>query len=100
MITQCQPPIVQQSGWALCLRRKYLGHLSHGRGTKKTFKLRIMESFELKGTLKGHPVPLSAANRDTHSSISAQSPIQPDPGCLQGWGTHHLPGQPVPVPHI
>jgi len=34
----------------------------------------ITEWFELKGTLKGHLVPLPALNRDIHSSISAQSP--------------------------
>ena len=39
-------------------------------------------------------VPLLAAYRDTHSSISAQSPIQPD---LE-WRIHHFSGQPVPVP--
>jgi len=30
---------------------------------------------------------LPALNRDTHSSISAHSPIQPDLECLQGWST-------------
>jgi len=36
-----------------------------------------MEWFELEGTLKGHLVQSPAMSRDTHSSISAQSP-QPD----------------------
>ena len=30
---------------------------------------------------------LPALSRDTHGSISAQSPVQPDRGCVQGWGT-------------
>ncbi|KAK4815575.1 LOW QUALITY PROTEIN: hypothetical protein QYF61_004092 [Mycteria americana] len=29
----------------------------------------------------------------------AQSPIQPDLECFQGWGLHYLSGQLVPVPH-
>ena len=48
---------------------------------------RSIEWFELEGTSKGRLVPLCALSRDTHSSISAQSPIQPDCGCVQGWGT-------------
>ena len=43
-------------------------------------------------------VPLPALNRDTHSSISAQRLIQPDLGCLQGWGTHHL--SVLSTPHL
>jgi len=42
---------------------------------------------ELEGTLRGCLVPIPAVHRDSHSSSSAQSPIQPDLGCLQGWGT-------------
>jgi len=30
---------------------------------------------------------------------AAQSHIQPGLECLQGWGIHNLPGQPVPVRH-
>jgi len=46
------------------------------------------ESFDVReGTLKGHLFLLPAVHGDTHSSIGAQSPIQPDWGCLQGWGT-------------
>jgi len=55
------------------------------RGWSK-FKVLSVESFTLKGTLQEHLVPLPAMHRDTHSSISAQSP-SPDLGCLQGWGT-------------
>lgn len=28
----------------------------------------------------------------------APNPIQPDLGCFQAWGIHHLSGQPLPVP--
>jgi len=42
-----------------------------------TQNFRIAEWFELEEALKGHPVQLPALNRDTHSSISAQSPILP-----------------------
>jgi len=45
---------------------------------------RIIESFELEGT-KCHP-------------SGAQSTVQPDLGCLRGWGIHDLSGQSVPVP--
>ena len=55
----------------------------------------ITELFELEGTLKGCLIPLPALNRDTHSSISAHSPIQPDLGV----DIQYLFGQPVPVPH-
>ena len=34
----------------------------------------FIELLELEGTLKGHLVHLPAVSRDTHSSISAQSP--------------------------
>jgi len=34
----------------------------------------ITDWFELEGTLKDHLAPLPAMNRDSHSSISAQSP--------------------------
>ena len=60
---------------------------------------RSTEWFGLEGTFKVHLVPLPAVNKNTHSSISAQSPVQPDLGCLQGWGPRHLSGQPVAVPH-
>ena len=53
---------------------------------KGVLKLTV-ELLELKGTRKGYLVPLPALNRDTHTSISAHSPVQPDLGCLQGWGT-------------
>ena len=57
--------------------------------------------FELEGTLKSHLVQLPC-NEQGHLQLHqvAQSPIQPDIECLQGWGIHHLSGQPVPVPHF
>jgi len=47
----------------------------------------VTEPSELEGILEGHPVQPPAVHRDTHSSISAHSPVQPELGCLQGWGT-------------
>ena len=47
---------------------------------------RVVEWFELDGIPEGHLVPLPVMHRDTHSSISAQSPSL-DLECLQGWGT-------------
>ena len=60
---------------------------------------RIISLFGLEGTLKGHLVQLPAMNRGTFSSIRCSEPLQTDLEYLQGWGTHHLSGQPVPVPH-
>ena len=59
---------------------------------------RIIESFELEGTVKGHLVQL-LCHEQGHLQLnqSAQSPIQPDLECLQGRGIHHISGQPVPV---
>ncbi|KAK4825368.1 hypothetical protein QYF61_027121 [Mycteria americana] len=61
---------------------------------------RIIEWFWLEGTFKGHPVQ-SPCNEQGHLQLDqvAQSPIQPDLDCLQGWGIHHLSGKPVPVFH-
>ena len=42
---------------------------------------------KLERTLKSHLVQPPALNMDTHSSIRCSEPIQPDFGCLQGWGT-------------
>jgi len=39
-----------------------------------------------KGPLKAIRSNSSALDMDIHSSISAQSPLQPDLVCLQGWG--------------
>ena len=59
---------------------------------------RIIYSFELEGTLKGHVVP---CNEQGHLQLNqvAQSLVQPDLECLQRWGINHISGQPFPVPH-
>ena len=48
---------------------------------------RIVESFELEGTIKGHLVQLPC---NEHLDQVAQSLVQPDLQCLQGWGIHHM----------
>ena len=61
---------------------------------------RIIELFEMEGTLKGQLVQLSYSEQghlQLHQVV--QSPIQPDLEFLQGGAIHHLSGQPVPVPH-
>ena len=52
---------------------------------------RIIELFELEGTLESDRVQLSC-NEQGHLQLDqvAQSPVQPDLGCLQGQGIHHL----------
>jgi len=49
----------------------------------------LIEWFELERTLKGHLVQLPVMNRDAHSFIGAQRPIQLDLGCHQSWDIHH-----------
>ena len=57
---------------------------------------KIIESYELEGTLKGHPVHLSCSEQGClQLGQVAQSPISLTE-CLQGWGIHHLSG---PLPH-
>ena len=57
---------------------------------------RITELFELEGALTGYLVQ-PPCNEQGHLQLAqvVQSPIQPDLECLQGWGIHHLSGQPV-----
>ena len=61
---------------------------------------RIIEEFGLEGIFKGHLVQ-HPGSKQGHVQLdqSAQSPVQPDFECLQGWGIDHLSGQPVPVLH-
>ena len=61
---------------------------------------RIIERFALEGTVRGHlaQTPCSEQGRLQLDEV-AQSPVQPGLECLQGWGTYHLCGQPVPVFH-
>ena len=51
---------------------------------------RIIESLVLERVSKGHLV---------QPPCSAQALIQPLLERLQGWGIHHISGQPIPVPH-
>jgi len=47
-----------------------------------------------------HPVPIPCYVQGRQPpDQAAQSHIQPGLECLQGWGLHHLLGQPVPVRH-
>lgn len=52
---------------------------------------RIIEQFELEGTLQGRLVQLSC-NEEEHLHVHqiARSPVQPDFECLQGRGVHHV----------
>jgi len=61
---------------------------------------RIMESqnnLGLKGPLKVNWFQ-TTCNEQGHLALDqvAQSPIQPDLECFQGWGIYHLSGKPVP----
>jgi len=61
---------------------------------------RIIELFELEGTLEGHPAQIPCTEQG-HLKLHqvAQSLVQSDLECLQRQGTYHIFGQPVPVPH-
>lgn len=61
---------------------------------------RIIGPFKLEETLEIHLV-LMLCNEQGHVLLQqvAQSPIQFDLECIQGWVIHHLSGQPVPMPH-
>jgi len=61
---------------------------------------RIIESFVLEGTPRGHLVqPPSSKQGNRQLDQVAQSPVQSGLECFQGWGLHCLSGQPVPVFH-
>jgi len=49
------------------------------------YRLGIIESLELEGTIKSHLV---------------QKHLQSDLECIHGWSIHHLSGQSVPVLHF
>jgi len=52
----------------------------------------------LGGTFEGHLAqPRSRDQGRLQLDQVAQSPIQPDLECFQGWGIDHLFGQPVPT---
>ena len=61
-------------------------------------RLGIVEWFGWGGALKGHLVeaPSSEQGRLRLDEV-AQSPVQPDRECLQGWGSYHLSGPAVAV---
>ena len=54
---------------------------------------RITESFRLEGTFKSHLLQ-STYSEQRHLQLDqvAQSPVQPDPECFQGWGIYRLSG--------
>ena len=60
---------------------------------------RTIESFELEGSRKGHLVQPPCSEQGHLQLHWGQDPVKPDLGCLQGWGIHHISGQPVPVLH-
>jgi len=53
----------------------------------------------MKGTLKGFIQLLCNEQGHLYLDQVAQSPVQPAHECLQGWGIHYLPGQPVTAYH-
>ena len=54
-------------------------------------RYQLIESFELEGTFKGHVAQLPC-NKQGHLQLHqvAQSLVQPNLACLQGWDFHHL----------
>ena len=89
----------QHSMEALCLSGFWeLSLVLWCQGCSLVFLYQRIIKLSWKGPVKAIWSNPPAMNRDTQSSISVQSPIQPDLGCLQGWGTTAS-GQPVPAPH-
>jgi len=65
--------------------------------TSFTKNHRIRECFGLEGTFRGHLAQPSEQGHLQPDQV-AQSPVQPDLECFQGWGIDHLSEQPVPAP--
>jgi len=63
-------------------------------------RLRLVECFGLEGTFRGH-LAQHPRSEQGHLPLDqvAQSAVQPDLECFQGWGIDHLSGEPVPVFH-
>jgi len=61
--------------------------------SQKLWCHRIIEQFGLEVQ------PLCSEQGHLALDQVAQSPVQPGLECFQGWGSNHLSGQPVPVPH-
>ena len=52
---------------------------------------KIIDSFKLEGIFKSHLVQLPCNEQGPlQLDQAAQSPLQPDPECLQGQGIHHV----------
>ena len=68
--------------------------------TTQNQNYRIIEQFGLEGTFKAHLVHPSCSEQG-HLPLDqvAQSLIQPDLKCYQGWGIHNFAGQPVALFH-
>jgi len=68
--------------------------------TEFLYAEKILDSFELEGTLKGHLFQLHCnvwGNLQQEQAV--QSLAQPDLQCLQGLGICHISGHPLPLPH-
>lgn len=61
------------------------------------WKHRIIKSLELERTFKGHLVQLPCNEQHPQLNQLTQSLVQSGLEHLQGWGFHHLYGQPMPV---
>lgn len=78
------------------------GHSTHGPVSRQNHQLtpypsppKTIETYELEGTLKGPPVQLSCEEQGhLWVHLVAQGLVRPDPEYLQGWGTHHISGNP------
>ena len=74
-------------------------HLPRTQGAMETPAFhRIIERFGLEWIFNGHLVPAPLLGHLQLDQV-AQSPIQPDLECFQGWGIYNLSGQHVPVFH-
>jgi len=101
-LTHCQPsaevaPVPAGAGHALapprfCVSLWFMG--------KDGGDHRITKSFGLEGTFRGH-LAQPPCSEQGHLPLDqvAQSSVQPDLECFQGWDLHYFSGQPMPVSH-